>query len=302
MALGETALPYVEALVGRTNELMISWASIARDARTVGGREDLKTRLLEGITGRASGGGVRLSRDARDRLGLPVAADMKSRVATDADAVDAATDNSDFQDKHPNMSEAERIRLLQLRLRGAASDAGDLSPGGVDQPGFDPDAYLEGLERKHGLPRGLLKRVWGRESHFGDPRFMRSPAGAMGHFGFMPGTAKEYGLKDPDDFMESGDAAARKWSDLLRRYGGNIRMAAAAYNWGDGNLARYGLGNAPKETRDYMDAVAGSVMVQANPTIQIIGVTDPHEAADRVVASQRTVNADIVRNMSPKVR
>lgn len=307
-------LPYVKALVGETNQLMIKWAQIVKDIQEHGSGSFMQ-RLREGITGKAEGGGVKLSEESRRRLGLPekdqgpVAAEgdlgfskatrlyqkwqrernpgaYGPRVATDVDAVEAAQDMSDF------------------KSRSQAANDDDNSPG-VDEPGFDPKDYLAGLEKKYQLPSGILDRVWSRESNRGDPNFMRSPKGAKGHFGFMDKTAKEYGLDDPDDFKQSADAAARKWSDLMKRYGGNARMAAAAYNWGDGNLARFGLGNAPKETRGYMDAVAGGpqqVSVQANPEIHIHGVSNPQLAADSVVRKQKDVNSDVIRNFSTKVR
>lgn len=93
---------------------------------------------------------------------------------------------------------------------------------------------FDSLEYKYGLPKGMLDRIWWMESSRG--KNMRSPAGAMGHFGFMPKTAKEYGLKNPDDFYESGDAAGRKMRNLLRYYKGDTQKATAAYNYGEGNL------------------------------------------------------------------
>ena len=53
------------------------------------------------------------------------------------------------------------------------------------------------LEQQHGLPAGLLDAVWATESSRG--KRMLSPAGAQGHFQFMPATAKQYGLTDAND-------------------------------------------------------------------------------------------------------
>lgn len=118
-------------------------------------------------------------------------------------------------------------------------------------------------ELEYGLPLGLLDRIWKQESGRGVN--MLSPAGAEGHFQFMPRTAKEYGLKDPYDFEQSSDAAARKMRDLLKQYGGDLQMATAAYNFGQGNLARTGLEGVPKETRDYVAKVAGGAQTAALP-------------------------------------
>lgn len=288
-ALAIELLPVVQEIAGVSNEVMKDWVRIVKEINSAG-TTDFWQRIREGVRGKAEGGGVVLSQDAKRRLGLPTR-DGRNNSADPAVA-DAVTDMEDFKGRTSSASDP------------AAGD--DENGGGVDEPGFDPKEYLANLERKYGLPKGILDRVWKRESNRGDPKFMRSPAGAKGHFGFMDKTAKEYGLNDPDDFTESADASARKWRDLLKRYGGDTRKAAAAYNWGDGRLAQHGLSRAPKETREYMDAVAGpaggSTLVEAKPEIHIHGVSDPKAAAAHVIEAQQQVNADIVRNMSPKIR
>ncbi len=155
-------------------------------------------------------------------------------------------------------------------------------------------ARLADLEKQYGLPPGLLGRVWKKESDEG--RQMTSPAGAKGHFQFMDATAKQFGLDDPNDFNKSAGAAAQYYQQLMKQYGGDARMAAAAYNWGPGNLSRNGIGAAPAETRDYMDAVAGP-QIQQKTDIHVHGTDRPAETARLVLAGQQQVNADIVRNL-----
>lgn len=114
---------------------------------------------------------------------------------------------------------------------------------------------LSALEKKYGLPAGILDRMWLAESSRG--KRMLSPAGAKGHFGFMDGTAKQYGVTDPNDFNQSSDGAARYLRDLIAHYGGDVNKAVAAYNWGPGNVDRKGMGRAPAETRGYLGKVLG---------------------------------------------
>lgn len=113
------------------------------------------------------------------------------------------------------------------------------------------------LETRYGLPAGLLDSVWSAES--GRGRAMVSPAGAEGHFQFMPGTARQYGLSDPYDLATSADAAARMYADLLKQTGGALPQALAAYNWGIGNLQRKGMAAAPAETRNYVKKVTSAM-------------------------------------------
>ncbi|STV95574.1 transglycosylase SLT domain protein [Klebsiella michiganensis] len=78
------------------------------------------------------------------------------------------------------------------------------------------------LEGKYGLPAGLLSSVAATESG-GDP-FAESKAGAKGLFQFMPGTAKDMGLKGRDvyDPHKSAEAAAKYLRWLMDATGGDL--------------------------------------------------------------------------------
>lgn len=138
----------------------------------------------------------------------------------------------------------------------AATGAG----GGKQRP---PSALFAQLEGRYKLPSGLLDRMWAQES--GRGKYMVSPKNAKGHFGFMDPTAKEYGLKDPNDLGESADAAARMMRDLLKRNGGDLNRALAAYNWGQRHLNEQGLQNAPRETQNYMRVINPGGVSGAGP-------------------------------------
>jgi hypothetical protein len=116
-----------------------------------------------------------------------------------------------------------------------------------------PGGLFDRLEAQFKLPKGLLDSVWATESSRG--RNMMSPKGAEGHFQFMPGTAKQYGVKNPYDLVQSATGAAHMYSDLLKQTGGSLPAALAAYNWGIGNLQNKGMGAAPAETRGYITKV-----------------------------------------------
>ncbi len=111
-------------------------------------------------------------------------------------------------------------------------------------------------EQEYGLPSGFLQAVMMAESS-GNPKAV-SPKGAQGLFQFMPATAKEYGI-DPLDPEQATRGAAMKFRDLHKRYKGDIPMMLAAYNYGDGNLARSGFDNLPGETSNYIKKVQGAL-------------------------------------------
>ncbi|EMI7390948.1 transglycosylase SLT domain-containing protein [Klebsiella oxytoca] len=120
-------------------------------------------------------------------------------------------------------------------------------------------AKFADLEQKYGLPSGLLNATYQKES--GGGKYLFSKAGALGPFQFMPGTAKDLGLEGDDvfDLELSAEAAAKYYQMLLKRYNGDVAKAAAAYNYGLGNIDKKGLSNLPAETRDYIPSILGGL-------------------------------------------
>lgn len=124
--------------------------------------------------------------------------------------------------------------------------------GGAPASGASATLF-ESLEKKHGLPSGVLDAMWQQES--GRGKNMLSPKGAKGHFQFMDATAAQYGVTDPNNLEMSATGAAKMLRHLLDQNGGNLPKALAGYNWGSGNLARKGIGAAPDETLKYIEQI-----------------------------------------------
>lgn len=187
----------------------------------------------------------------------------------------------------------------------------DTSPVKVPQPSKEGAALLgwmrpamANLERLYNLPAGLLRSVALAES--GGDQFATSKAGAQGMFQLMPGTAKDLGLKGNDVFdpMKSADAAARYLSQLLRRSGGDLSKALASYNWGMGNVEKYGMNLLPRETREYIPRVQSNMPQSSSPTINqettinIHGVTDPREAGNIVAGKQQGIMSNGIQQLT----
>ncbi|HAW4281775.1 TPA: lytic transglycosylase domain-containing protein [Escherichia coli] len=159
------------------------------------------------------------------------------------------------------------------------------------------------LEAMYNLPSGLLRSVAITES--GGDQFAVSGAGAQGMFQFMPSTARDMGLHGNDVFdpIKSAEAAARYLSMLLQKNGGDLGKALASYNWGIGNVQKYGMALMPQETRQYIPKVlsnmpgAGATLNQ-NTVINISGVSDPREAGKIVSESQGNVNARATQQLT----
>ena len=151
------------------------------------------------------------------------------------------------------------------------------------------------LEALYNLPAGLLRSVALAESN--GNQFAVSGAGAQGMFQFMPGTARDMGLRGNDVFnpMKAAEAAARYLSMLLQKNGGDLNKTLASYNWGIGNVQKYGMALMPQETRQYIPKVLSNMpgsgaTLNQETNIHIHGVNNPREAANLVVERQNTVN------------
>lgn len=119
--------------------------------------------------------------------------------------------------------------------------------------------------RNAGISEDLFLHMMAKETGgLANPESARSKAGAMGIAQFMPATAKQYGI-DPMKMDEALPAAAKMTSNLLKHYDGDQRLAAMAYNWGQGNVDKWLASGAdpakvPNETRGYTRAAEGGIM------------------------------------------
>ncbi|MDZ7320758.1 lytic transglycosylase domain-containing protein [Kosakonia sacchari] len=167
------------------------------------------------------------------------------------------------EDEARAMSNPESLK----RRNWEKNNPGIPYPGDIQQfaqsakrgAGGPQQAKFAALEQKYGLPSGLLNATYQKES--GGGKYLFSKAGALGPFQFMPGTARDLGLKGDDvfDLDLSAEAAARYYQILLKRYNGDVAKAAAAYNHGLGNIDKKGLSNLPAETRDYIPSILGGL-------------------------------------------
>jgi len=115
------------------------------------------------------------------------------------------------------------------------------------------DHILESTAKKYGIEPGLLKAVAKVESDFNP--FAVSKSGAMGLMQLMPGTAASLGVENPFDAIENVEGGARYLRSLMDRYGGDARLALAAYNAGPGAVDRHGGVPPYRETTSYLNKI-----------------------------------------------
>jgi soluble lytic murein transglycosylase-like protein len=116
---------------------------------------------------------------------------------------------------------------------------------------------LASASKKSGVAANLLRAVARRESAFYPCAV--SPKGAQGLMQLMPATASDLAVRDPFDPEENMHAGARYLKDLLARFGGDLKLALAAYNAGPASVAAAGGVPDIPETRNYVDAILQSV-------------------------------------------
>ncbi len=116
------------------------------------------------------------------------------------------------------------------------------------------DPLVRSVAETTSLPPRLLHAVIAAESGY-DARAV-SREGAVGLMQLMPATARRFGVVDAFDPQQnvSGGAAYLKW--LLDRFDGDLELTLAAYNAGEGAVARAGNRVPPyAETRAYVPRV-----------------------------------------------
>ncbi|MEC0123932.1 lytic transglycosylase domain-containing protein [Paenibacillus pabuli] len=127
----------------------------------------------------------------------------------------------------------------------------------------DFESLIASASAKYGVPESLIKAVIDTESGF-DPNVVSS-AGAKGLMQLMDGTAAGLGVSNAYDPAQNIDGGTKYLSLQLQRFGGEVKMALAAYNAGPGRVSRLGvssdaelmsvLNRLPSETQAYISKV-----------------------------------------------
>jgi len=125
-------------------------------------------------------------------------------------------------------------------------------PPVAPEPSKTPRELVRAAATRYGLPPEFVESVARAESAF-DPKAV-SHKGAIGLMQLMPATAKALGA-DPYDATQNAEAGAKHLRELLLKYQGDVRLALAAYNAGEGSVAKYGGVPPYRETQGYIERV-----------------------------------------------
>jgi hypothetical protein len=110
---------------------------------------------------------------------------------------------------------------------------------------------ISAMSEAHGVDPLLVRALIQVESKY-NPR-ARSSKGAMGLMQLMPQTAREYNLRNPYDPKSNIEAGIRRLKSLIDKWG--VELALAAYNAGEGAVARFNGVPPYRETQSYVSRI-----------------------------------------------
>jgi soluble lytic murein transglycosylase-like protein len=108
--------------------------------------------------------------------------------------------------------------------------------------------------RSYGVDEAIIRAIIHAESAFRPTAL--SQVGARGLMQLMPATARRFGVADSYNAAQNIQGGVQYLAWLLKRYGGDIKLAAAGYNAGEGAVDKYKGVPPYSETRRYVERVA----------------------------------------------
>ena len=192
-------------------------------------------------------------------------------------------DNFDFANgirvETPQQPAHVKRNKRSARLNESAETKGDAAPkmlthltGMAVSRSLDSfttgDANVDGLIVDSGTRNGvdpvLLYAIMHQESTFKQRAI--SPKGARGLMQLMPGTAARYGVTNIFDPRQNIEGGARYMRFLLDLFDGDVALALAGYNAGEGAVMKYGNRVPPySETQEYVRRIGRRYALMRDP-------------------------------------
>lgn len=151
----------------------------------------------------------------------------------------------------PEVSAAPRIETIPLDI----PVSGDC----------DLDWIIYRAGEREGVDPRFIHAVIKQESNY-DPKAL-SPVGARGLMQLMPGTAKRFGNTDPNDTASNVEAGTKYLAWLLKRFDGDVSLALAGYNAGEGAVDKYKGVPPYGETQHYVSAIVSNYGKTYHPVL-----------------------------------
>jgi len=113
---------------------------------------------------------------------------------------------------------------------------------------------IRAAAREHGVDEAIVRAIIHAESAFNPNALSR--VGAQGLMQLMPVTARRFGVLDAFNAGQNIQGGVQYLAWLLKRFNGNLTLAAAGYNAGEGAVDKYGGVPPYSETQRYVQRVA----------------------------------------------
>jgi soluble lytic murein transglycosylase-like protein len=145
--------------------------------------------------------------------------------------------------------------LMTLNASPAVGSSDPSALRGYTTGNSQVDNYLISSGKNNGVDPMLLYSVMHQESSFKLNAI--SPKGARGLMQLMPGTAARFGVTNIFDPRQNIEGGARYLRFLLDRFDGDVNLALAGYNAGEGAVEKYGWRIPPySETQEYVRRIS----------------------------------------------
>ena len=146
------------------------------------------------------------------------------------------------------------------------------------------DAFIVESSRRYGIDPLLIYSQMHQESSF--KINATSYKGASGLMQLMPATARRFGVSKIYDPKQNIDAGVRYMRWLLDTFNGDVVLALAGYNAGEGAVMKYGWNVPPyRETQEYVRRISA----------RYNSISDPH-----YVQTARRMNGQSAANLKQK--
>lgn len=153
--------------------------------------------------------------------------------------------------------------LVYTRPRGVAMAAGK-SLDGFTTGDAKIDAFIAESGARNGVDPVLLYAQMHQESSF--KKMAISYKGARGLMQLMPFTAARFGVRDIFDPRQNIEGGARYMRYLLDYFDGDVSLALAGYNAGEGAVKKYGRRIPPyRETQEYVRRITARYRLMRDP-------------------------------------
>lgn len=165
-----------------------------------------------------------------------------------------------------------RVFAPSVEAKAAVVSAANYIPSDVPTSGDrDLDLIIMRAGQREGVDPRLIHAVIWQESKYKNDAV--SHVGAQGLMQLMPATAKRFGCENSNDAESNVNAGVKYLRVLLKRFDGDVTLALAGYNAGEGNVDKYEGVPPFGETQNYVRVITGRYGKTYHPVLA------PEEAA-----------------------